>query len=53
MEQTNVIVFPTRPPESERLRLYRDDPCIVIFLAAVRPPDRDPPWRSRITSAGD
>ena len=32
--------------------VYRDDPCIVIFLAAVRAPDRDPPWRSCATSAG-
>jgi hypothetical protein len=36
MEQTNVISFPTQPPESERLRLYHDDPCIVLVLAAVR-----------------
>jgi hypothetical protein len=41
MEQTNIIVFPTQPPASERLRLYRDDPCIVLVLAAVRTPDRD------------
>jgi hypothetical protein len=52
MEQTNLIVFPTQQLESERLRLYRDDPCIVVVLAAVRPPDRDPPWRSCATSAG-
>jgi hypothetical protein len=52
MEQTNVIVFPTQPPASERLRLYRDDPCIVVVPAAGRPHDRDPPWRSCAMSAG-
>jgi hypothetical protein len=51
MEQ-NVIVFPTQPPASERLRLYRDDPCIVLVLAAVRTRDRDLPWRPCATSAG-
>jgi hypothetical protein len=39
MEQTNVIMFPTQPPESERLRLYRDNPCIVVVLGAVRARD--------------
>jgi hypothetical protein len=36
MEQTNIIMFPTQPPDSERLRLYRDDPCIVFVLVALR-----------------
>jgi hypothetical protein len=51
MVQTNVV-FPSQPPESERLRLYRDDPCVVVFLATDRPRDRDPPYRSCPTSAG-
>jgi hypothetical protein len=36
MEQTNVIVFPTEPPESDRLRLYRDEPCTILILPAAR-----------------
>jgi hypothetical protein len=52
MVQTNVVVFPSQPPESERLRLYRDDPCVVVFLAVARPRDWDPPYRSCATSAG-
>jgi hypothetical protein len=46
------MVFPTQPPESERLRLYRDDPCVVVVLAAARTRAPDPPYRSCATSAG-
>jgi hypothetical protein len=33
MAQDNIIRFPTQPRESERLRLYRDEPCTVLFLS--------------------
>jgi hypothetical protein len=42
MEQTNVIMLPTQPPASERLRLYHDDSAIIFVLAAVRARNRDP-----------
>jgi hypothetical protein len=33
MEQTNVTRFPAQAPEAERVRLYHDDPAIVLVLA--------------------
>jgi hypothetical protein len=36
MDQTNVIVFPTEPLESDRLRLYRDKPCTILILPTAR-----------------
>jgi hypothetical protein len=36
MQQTNVLRFPVQVPEAERRRLYRDDPCTVLTLAAFR-----------------
>jgi hypothetical protein len=36
MQQTNVLRFPVQVPEAERMRLYRDDPCRILSLAAFR-----------------
>jgi hypothetical protein len=37
MQQTSVLRFPVQlVPEAERMRLYRDDPCTVLSLAAFR-----------------
>jgi hypothetical protein len=36
MEQTNVIMFPTKPPESDRLHLYRDEPCTILILPTAQ-----------------
>jgi hypothetical protein len=37
MRQTNVIKFPRpQPLETDRLRLYRDEPGTIVVLAAIR-----------------
>jgi hypothetical protein len=36
MQQTNVLRFPVQVPEAERMRLFRDDPCTILSLAAFR-----------------
>jgi hypothetical protein len=41
MEQTNVIKFPLRQLDFDRLRLYRDEPCTVLAIwdVAITAPD--------------
>jgi hypothetical protein len=36
MWQTNVIKFPLQQPETDRLRLYRDEPGTIVVLSTVR-----------------
>jgi hypothetical protein len=36
VQQTNVIEFPLRQIEADRMRLYRDEPCTILVLAAAR-----------------
>lgn len=36
MQQTNVLRFPVQVPEADRMRLFRDNPCTILSLAAFR-----------------
>jgi len=37
MRQAKVVSFPAQPPESDRVRLYRDEPCTILsFLSRLQ-----------------
>jgi hypothetical protein len=36
MRQPNVISFPAQPPDTDRLRLYREESCGILVLAEFR-----------------
>ena len=40
MRQANVVNFPAPPPENDRLRLYRDEPCTILVLSRLQADQR-------------